>query len=117
MRIHVSGDFYCRAYSEVWKTICETFPQTKFWAYTRSWLVRDLVRPLEQLRALPNVELIGSTDPTMPLPPEGWRVAFIQTDPRANGTRCNQQHGVADSCLDCGYCFRQDNGNVVFRVH
>lgn len=117
VRIHVSGDFHTREYLNAWDRICAAFPQTGFWAYTRSWAVPGLYPALEQLRACANVELIASTDPTMPLPPDGWRVAFIQTDPRANGMRCKQQHGEVDSCLDCGYCFQQHNGNVVFLVH
>jgi len=117
MRIHVSGDFYVAAYCHAWKQICRAFPQTKFWAYSRSWVVPNLARPLEQLRALANVEVFASTDPSMPLPPAGWRVAFIETDPRANGMPCRHQHGQADSCQDCGYCFQQDKGNVVFLVH
>ncbi len=72
---------------------------------------------LEQLRACPNVEIFASTDPTMPLPPQGWRVAFIETDQRASGVLCKEQTQQQESCLACGYCFRQDKGNVVFKVH
>ena len=116
-RIHISGDFYSHFYIEAWERICSEFPQTKFWAYTRSWAVPELLEPLEQLRALPNVALFVSTDPTMPLPPEGWRVAFIESDPRADGMLCTNQNGTQDSCLECGYCFRRDEGNVIFKVH
>ncbi len=117
MRIHVSGDFHSEEYTMAWSRICAAFPQTKFWAYTRSWALPRLYPALEQLRDLPNVELLASTDPTMPLPPEGWRVAFIKTDARANGTLCNEQTQKQDSCLACGYCFQSGKGNVVFLVH
>lgn len=117
MRIHVSGDFHSVPYTESWSRICAAFPQTQFWAYSRSWSVATLRPSLEQLRALPNMELIASVDTEMPLPPEGWRVAFLDIDPRANGVSCRHQKGQASSCLKCGYCFRQDRGNVVFKVH
>jgi len=117
MRIHVSGDFHSAEYVDGWYRICAAFPQTRFWSYTRSWTVPQLARPLERLRALPNVVLFASTDPTMPLPPEGWRVAFVDADPRARGILCSKQTEEEDSCLDCGYCFRHDTGDVIFRVH
>jgi len=117
MRIHVSGDFHSRVYVNAWERIATAFPQTRFWTYTRSWVVPDLLGSLERLRALANVQVFASTDPTMSLPPSGWRGAFVQTDPRASGMQCRQQHGHVASCLDCGYCFRQDAGSVVFLIH
>lgn len=44
MRIHVSGDFWSPEYIESWIQICSAFPQTKFWAYTRSWVVPELFK-------------------------------------------------------------------------
>lgn len=117
MRIHVSGDFHTREYIDGWREICVAFPQTRFWTYTRTWAVPNLLQALEQLKVLPNVQLIASTDPTMSLPPEGWRTAFIDADDRASGLPCRHQQGHANTCLECGYCFREDEGNVVFKVH
>ena len=117
MRIHVSGDFYDLRYIEAWTHICLAFPQTFFWSYTRSWSVSRLLPALERLRVLKNVQLFASTDPTMPVPPEGWRVAFIETDKRASGLPCSEQTEQYESCLACGYCFRETKGNVIFRVH
>jgi len=117
MRIHVGGDFYSAQYCQAWFRICSALPHTKFWAYTRSCVVPRLLPALEKLRALPNVELFASIDPTMPLPSKDWRIAFIETDERANGPLCAEQTGQHDSCLACGYCFRTTKGNVVFRVH
>lgn len=116
-RIHVSGDFHTIAYVKAWTQICREFPQVKFWSYTRSWAAKELLPHLEELRALLNVQLFASTDPAMPLPPEGWRIAFIDVDPRADGLPCKEQSGDQESCLDCGYCFRKNTGNVVFKVH
>jgi len=117
MRIHVSGDFWSKEYIESWIKICLAFPQTKFWTYTRSWTVPNLVGPLEQLRLLPNIEIFASTDPTMPNPPDEWRAAFIDSDERSKGLRCSQQEELLNSCLECGYCFRKEKGDVIFKVH
>ena len=117
MRLHVSGDFSDAAYIAAWEAICRAFPQTRFWSYSRSYTVPKLLGPLERLASLKNVNLFASTDPTMPLPPNGWRVAFIDSDPRAKGILCPEQTGQVASCLDCGYCFQRNQGHVIFRVH
>jgi len=117
MRIHVAGDFMSIPYIEAWTEVCKAYPDTRFWAYTRSWAVPELLGPLERLRELPNMELFGSTDPTMPLPPDHWRRAFIDTDPRATGIPCKEQTHEHLSCQECGYCFRAHSGNVIFKVH
>ena len=113
MRIHVSGDFFDGNYIESWIKICNAFPQTKFWSYTRSWIVPELLEPLGQLRKLSNTEIFASTDPTMPFPPDGWRIAFIKSDKRAKGISCSQQEGLLESCIKCGYCFRKEKGDVI----
>ena len=117
LRIHVSGDFYSRIYCQKWIEICKARPDIVFWCYTRSWAVPALLAPLEVLRSLPNVHLLASCDMTMPLPPTGWRVAFVQEDPRATGMPCKKQHGRATSCQTCGYCMFSNTGHVVFNVH
>jgi Gene product 88 len=117
VRVHVGGDWYSSEYATSWLSICQARPHTLFWAYTRAWSVAALRPALEQLRALSNVNVFASTDPQMPPPPEGWRAAFIDIDPRASGMPCRHQQGEVDSCLECGYCFREDAGNVVFKVH
>ena len=116
-RIHVSGDYYDAPYCQAWQRICLARPCVRFYAYTRSWVVPELGPALEQLRALRNVALLASTDLTMPPPPEGWRAAFVEGDPRASGIECREQNGRSDSCLSCRYCFMPGAGNVVFRVH
>lgn len=117
MRVHVSGDFYSEDYVHDWIAICRTWPYTRFWAYTRSWVVPSLRKSLERLRAQNNMQIFASVDPTMPLPPAGWRIAFIEGDERAVGIHCPEQHGASTSCLSCGYCFRRQSGDVIFKVH
>lgn len=117
LRIHVSGDFYSRSYALAWLYIARKRPQTLFWAYTRSWANPSILSALERLRALENVHLFASLDPGMPDPPPGWRVAYLDIDPRAQGVPCLHQNGKAKSCFDCRYCFRAGKGNVIFKVH
>ena len=117
VRIHVGGDYYSQEYCEAWESICQARPDTLFWSYTRSWNARILLPSLERLRQQTNLQLFASTDPDMPLPPAHWRAAFIEIDPRANGIPCRHQQGEVASCLECGYCFNEHAGNVVFKVH
>ena len=116
-RIHVSGDFDRPEYVAAWVRICGAFPDTSFWAYTRSWSAERLRPSLEELRGLRNVQVFASTDPTMPLPPPGWRRAFIESDPRAMGMLCAFQTEEQRQCLVCGYCLRRKHGDVIFKVH
>lgn len=117
MRIHVAGDFYSVPYIDAWRLIVHLRPHTKFWAYTRSWVIPELLDALEQLRSLPNIELFASIDPGMPNPTEHWRVAYIEDDPRASGLLCPHQEDKVTSCLECGYCFRKSKGAVIFKPH
>ncbi len=117
VRIHVGGDYYAPEYCKAWAWICQARPNTHFWSYTRSWNIRLLQTPLEHLRQQANLQLFASTDPDMPDPPENWRAAFIEVDPRATGVPCRHQQGEVGSCLECGYCFNKHVGNVVFKVH
>lgn len=78
LRIHISGDFDSVSYIQQWIARLRERPDVTCWAYTRSWRVRDLLPHLVELRALPNMQLFASMDPTCKeLPPIGWRRAWI----------------------------------------
>jgi len=117
LRIHVGGDFHSTPYIESWIKVCTARPSTQFWAYTRSWTLPDLLPALELLHSLPNVALFASVDASMPLPPEGWRRAYVADDPRAQGLACPQQQDRVESCMACRHCFPKGRGDVVFQVH
>ncbi len=118
LRLHVSGDFYSPEYIKTWYTICEQRPKMRFWGFTRSWTQKLLLEELNKLRELPNVELIGSTDPGMSLPPDDWRIAYIETDKRAEGLNCPQQNKKIDSCRTCKHCFNgKSKSSVIFKIH
>jgi hypothetical protein len=117
-RIHVAGDFYSASYTRKWIAIVKALPDIQFYAYTRSWRVETIKPALEELRALPNIQLFASVDVTIIEPaPEGWRVATIGTDPRYRGMHCLEQVGKMPDCQSCGYCFRKPRGNVIFQMH
>ena len=117
-RIHVSGDFFSVAYIRAWVRLVRLHPETKFWAYTRSWRVKRLLADLELLRAEPNVQLFASVDETIAQsPPAGWRVARIQGDEPTPGLICPEQTGAKANCAECKYCFKGTRGDVVFKQH
>ena len=47
IRIHDSGDFYNFAYINIWFQIMREFPQVKFYAYTKSKVLFDRLRPID----------------------------------------------------------------------
>ena len=120
VRFQVSGDFDTPEYIQWAIDVVRNFPDTSFWAYTRSWRVPDLLPFLEQLRAESNIQLFASTDTTMDeTPPSGWRIAYIQGDKRYTGTgmTCLAQVGKMPDCKSCTYCFRKRRGHVEFITH
>jgi hypothetical protein len=114
-RIHVSGDFDTAPYIRAWIAMAQSRPNVAFWAYTRSWRVPRLMRALEDLRALPNVQLFASTDPSIADDlPDGWRVARIDS---ARGYACPEQSGRKPDCNACSYCITGQSGDVAFTSH
>jgi len=114
IRIHVSGDFYDENYINSWIKICSSLPDLKFWTYTRSWMIPNLLDNIRELNQLKNIQIFLSTDTTMPDPPSDFRVAYIVDDTRAKGFRCAHDLKIKKSCLECGYCFNTKNGGVIF---
>jgi len=133
VRGHVSGDFDSAEYVRAWIDLVRRRPDATFWFYTRSWRIAEIRPALEELRALPNVEVWASMDPRCEDPPEGWRVAWIDSDARLwrdpgvagksyyyHGRRvpvCPEQTGERENCEACGYCFRGKAGDLVFLEH
>ena len=62
VRIHEAGDFYSKTYIKAWRAIMKACPETRFFAYTRSWRVEELAGSLRRLASLPNFELWYSED-------------------------------------------------------
>lgn len=144
LRIHVSGDFDTVEYIGAWIARLTERPDVTAWAYTRSWRVPHLLESLERLRALPNLQLFASMDPSCrDVPPAGWRRAWIDRpivigepaddeirlvgtlDERSqtctlDGTPsyvCPEETGHKRDCLSCGYCFEGKRNDVTFIEH
>lgn len=89
VRIHVSGDFYLHKgkrkdqYVRRWIEIIKACPDTKFFAYTRSWRIPELVPALRKLAKLPNMQLWLSCDGEAhkPIKIAGTRVAYLLARP------------------------------------
>jgi hypothetical protein len=143
LRLHVSGDFDSAEYILNWVRRLEDRPDVTCWVYTKSWRVSDLLPYLEDLRALPNVQMFASMDKSNTrLPPKGWRRAWIDGDPRAGRPLLMRAHGKdvvskhnlitfdgtptyicpeetkrRENCEQCGYCLRGERNDVTFLEH
>jgi len=116
VRIHTSGDFYSEDYIDSWIKICSSLSSIKFWTYTRSCVIPNLFEKIKVLNKLNNIQIFLSTDITMPDPPDGFRIAYINNDKRANGFECLYEKNKK-TCLECGYCYKTKKGNVIFGKH
>lgn len=147
VRFHVSGDFDSARYIVNWCKLVFRSPEVRFFGYTRSWRVPELVPWLETLRDYPNVQLFASVDKTTDeLPPEGWRRAWLEHDLRAIASKggrakeglkffldegiqnfhtvddqpsyvCPEETGGKKDCVSCRYCIDGQRGDVIFLEH
>lgn len=79
MRVHPSGDFFNRRYIKAWLKIVRRNRHVRFYAYTRSWAVPELLPLLVELSREPNFEMWFSWDKTMSFPPrrKGIRTCYL----------------------------------------
>ncbi len=121
VRIHISGDFNTIDYIQAWEALIRQHPKVRFWAYTRSWRVSFLLPHLEQLRALPNIQLFASMDTSiLELPPPEWRKAWLGNDIRRldyKSLECPEETGKQPHCEACKYCFIGRRNDVTFSLH
>jgi len=134
LRHGVEGDFDSVKYIRSWVQVLRWRRRTVFWAYSRSWVIPALRGALEELRALPNVQVFASMDMALwnagRLPPGwfrlpsgevkpvpgAWRVAMMGPVPwevHNRATQCPETRLVGDprkvpTCESCTYCFAKE---------
>lgn len=122
VRIHSSGDFYSAKYISMWHRVIKQAASVKFWAYTRSWCVDELLPKLDMLRNCENLQLFASWDDTMSPAPKGWRRSLVYNpaEGRPNigdGTDCPEQFVKVADCAHCRFCIEPRKGDVLFSLH
>ena len=82
VRIHAAGDFFSVRYIKAWIKVIRAFPNITFYAYTRSWVIAQLLPHLKVLASLPNFDMWFSTDRAMgrPLKVKGIRTCYLAVD-------------------------------------
>lgn len=120
IRIHSSGDFYSQEYIRMWIELISSNPQSKFWAYTRSWKIPELSILLEQLHDLDNMQLFASLDGDAELSvPKGWRYCLVGTlEKDVRFFNCPEQYNSTGLfCVNCRVCYLKGNENIYFTMH
>lgn len=133
VRVHVGGDFYSPEYTRKWAEIVKRCPQTRFFAYTRSWRIAEIRKELDRLARLKNIRVWFSCDRDT-----GWptkvgkriRIAYMAADDndvpaatpdlvfrvkrktvvkKIGGLVCPVENGSGakkhTSCQKCGLCW------------
>lgn len=132
VRVHPSGEFFSTSYVKQWIKVAKASPKVTFFAYTRSWRDKDVLRELKKLAREPNFYLWFSCDKDTGKPPKvkGVRFAYLMYDDNdipsfkvdlvfrnktrqkmkwVNGTLvCPEENGVTDiTCSKCKLCFNE----------
>jgi hypothetical protein len=119
LRLHEEGDFYNEDYITKWIEIVKRLRaqgnNTIIYAYTRVWRINTLLPYLEELRSLPNVRIIASTDYFTGPPPKDWIEAGINFAYNKPAIMCLSDQGKVSNCSQCKLCI---NGrvNIYFNV-
>jgi hypothetical protein len=119
LRLHEEGDFYSKEYVCKWINIIKELRNRNInifiYAYTRAWRIPQLLPYLEELRKLPNVVLIASTDDFTGPPPAGWVEAGINFCYNKYSVMCLSDQGKVPDCSDCKLCLT-GKANIYFHV-
>ena len=82
IRVHVSGDYFSPEYCERWLWVMRKCPRPRYYWYSRSWVIPELARVLEQMAALRCCRAWYSVDALTGLPDRlapGIRLAYLMT--------------------------------------
>lgn len=123
-RFHTGGDIYDVEHVGIIRRVCESRPDIEFYLYTRSYRIEAIRRAIEaQLFELHNLTVWGSTDPSMPAVPVGWREArvfdtFEEATEGGFGVHCPEQTGRRPDCQSCGLCWKaKPSAKLAFAAH
>ena len=123
-RWHTGGDIYDVGHVGIIRRVCESRPDIQFFVYTRRWQDESMRRAIEeQLFELHNLTVWGSTDPSLPSVPEGWREArvfdsFSEATKGGFGVHCPEQTGRRPDCESCGLCWKATpQAKLAFATH
>jgi len=130
-RIHASGEFYSPEYVNKWVAIARSNPQVQFFAYTRSWKNKEILKALKSLSKLDNVKIWFSCDRETGAPPKiknirraylmvsdedipSYKVDLVFRDKTETVLKwvgdtivCPAENGVTKvTCAKCQLCFR-----------
>jgi hypothetical protein len=135
VRIHGAGDFYGVEYIRKWHSIISKSPNTRFYAYTRSWRIPKLKDALNAMVSdCKNIKMWWSLDVETGYPdviPPRVKTAYMSIgteDEPERGTNlvfrdyplrgiiqkkindvlvCPPENGITDvTCSKCGFCWR-----------
>jgi hypothetical protein len=129
-RIHWDGVFFSREYASAWANVIRANPEVRFWAYTRSLDVVDI------LADIPNLSLYLSSDPVnreavnaasvrYGVPVASLADTFSEAReamPEGKAYNCPENGGriplispKGSACIACGIC-PDKRGNIAFSV-
>lgn len=83
VRIHGSGDYFSAAYAAAWVEVVAACPNARFYCYTRSHAVPDVLPVLVRMARLKNARVWFSCDRDIPVPdpvPSGVRTCYLQAE-------------------------------------
>jgi len=97
-RIHPAGDFYSQAYLESWFKIASAFPDIKFLAYTRSYMLDFTGRP-DNMKIFFSIDRSTENYPIQKLPIARVICKGDAPTPKA--------HTCAAKCHSCSVCWHK----------
>lgn len=131
-RVHDSGDFFSKNYTEVWYEICKANPHIVFWFPTRVYsrlgktVPADWQQVLIQLSTLPNVSVRASALSYNEIPPSKINTVFrtegttvLTGDTRLNGVAicAKSEHGGSCESNNCRTCWDSRDTPVAYLIH
>jgi hypothetical protein len=115
VRPHASGDFFDGKYAKMWYQLMTVYLDTMFYTYTKSKNVH-----IAKMNYLSNVNIIPSTEPFdgRNFAPLAQVLAFLGSKEGKGWIVCPATLASGLKCgLDCSYCLKKGNKNVVFVQH